>query len=83
MKSIIEKIKSIKYLKDYLFVAAAVIAGLLAVCGGGFADYAESKFWAGFWSVAAWVGFIVFAGGWVYLSAKDRAASKNNYRRMK
>jgi hypothetical protein len=73
MKNIISKLKGIKYLKDYLLLAAALTAGILAVCGGGFADYSESKFWAGFWSVAAWVGFAVFLLGWLYLVKKDKA----------
>lgn len=62
-----------KYKKDYCLVAAAVLAGLLAVSGGGFSDYAKSGFFQVFWSVLAWVGFIAFAGGWLYLNAKDRA----------
>lgn len=60
-----------KYKKDYLLLAAAIVAGLLVVSGGGFADYAKSKAWQHFWAVSAWVGFFAFAGGWFYLFKKD------------
>lgn len=66
-------------LRDSLLVLAAVTAGLLAVSGGGFADYAESKFWQITWAVLAWVGFVVFVGGWIYLTIKDRQYTREKY----
>jgi uncharacterized membrane protein len=59
-------------LKDICLTAAAVIFGLLAVMGGGFADYAMKPFWWHFWSIAAWVGFIGFVGGWLYSEGQGK-----------
>lgn len=70
-------------LKDSLLVLVAVTAGFLAVSGGGFADYAESKFWQITWAVLAWVGFFVFLGGWIYLKVKDSQYNSREYEEMK
>lgn len=69
--------------KDTLLVLAALTAGFLAVSGGGFSDFAKTSFWWTFWDVAAWVGFVVFAGGWAYLAVKDRNYNKSEYERLK
>jgi lipopolysaccharide export LptBFGC system permease protein LptF len=66
-------------LKDVLLLLAALTAGFLAVSGGGFADYAKKSFWQHFWAISAWVGFAVFVGGWLFLAARDRAATKSDY----
>lgn len=63
-------------LKDGLLVAASVLLGLLAVSGDGLADYANSSFSQVFWAVANIIGFVGFAGGWLYLKAKDNGRAK-------
>lgn len=74
MKSIIEKIKSIKYLKDYLLTAAVLLTMFLAVGGDGLADIAKTKFWASTWQVACVIAWVVCVVGWIYLYKKDKAS---------
>lgn len=74
MKKIIEAIKNYKYKKDLLLVAIVVLAGFMAL--GGIGDYSKTKFWWTFWDVAQVVSLVGLIGGWIYLYAKDRIASK-------
>jgi len=74
MKKIIDAIKNYKYKRDLLLVIIVVFAGFVAL--GGIADYAKTKFWWTFWDVAQIVCLVGLIGGWIYLYAKDRIASK-------
>ncbi len=64
--------RKIKYLKDWLLVAAVVLVGLLAVSADGFSDLANKRFWWNFWSVVHVVAIVACVGGWLYLWNKDR-----------
>lgn len=67
-----------KYPKDSVAVATVVLVGILAVSGGGFADYANKSFWQHFWSVGQVVAIVSLIGGWIYLASKERAANKSS-----
>jgi putative Mn2+ efflux pump MntP len=58
--------------KDILLTAVAVISGLLVVMGAGIGDYAKKHFWQDFWYASAWIGAIVFIGGWIFLKVQDK-----------
>jgi hypothetical protein len=50
--------------------------------GQHFADIAKSKAAWTLWDILTVIGFVGFVGGWLYLSAKDRAAAKAEYEQL-
>ena len=61
-----------KYTKDILKVASAVLLATVAVMGWHWTDTANRTFWWNFWLVAAIVALVGCIAGWVYLSNRDK-----------
>lgn len=55
-----------EYLKDWLYVATALVGIFGAVIFPGLSDYAKHAFWWKFWDIAAVVCALTVVGGWVY-----------------
>ncbi|HEU4607139.1 MAG TPA: hypothetical protein VFS31_03450 [Chitinophagaceae bacterium] len=59
---------------EIFLLLGVVLAGIIVVLGGQFADSAKTPFWWKFWPVLQVICFVALIGGWLFLKYREKQA---------